>query len=321
MIKTNSSPNVVNAIAKGDSVNFAAYASKPPENPANPEILAKMVSGLSEIANVMLEFLKTAGEEKTANASDGIIYIPDAIGGLAVNLKINYSGEIVGEPSMENPAKILYPKPIKFWVNDAPFVFYPQGFAGEADVAAGAETVKKSVYVCTGDEGNWVISGTGDNRYLRNDLAMFSIFGNVVNYSSESNYIPNFPSQMTTSNTGYGISNQSKGVRARNYYIVNTLRSSDAQKFIKDLYESGAPLIIVVDMASGVNRACTKINILLKNGINTIRFEDNTITASCTYRGAPATAGRNSIRPGSASLDVTPVATPDVMPSENGENI
>ena len=321
MIKTNSSPNVVNAIAKGDSVNFAAYAPKTPENPANPEILAKMVSGLSEIANIMLDFLKTAGEEKTANASDGIIRIPDAIGGLAINLNINYSGEIVGEPSFESPAKILYSKPIKFWVNDVPFVFYPQGFEGEADVATGAEVMTKTVYVCTGEEGSWLISGTGDNRYLRNDQAMYSVFGSVVNYSAKSNYFPNYSGQISTSNTVYGISNQSKGLRARNDYIVNTLRSSDAQKFVKDLYESGIPLIVVVDMANGINRACTKINVLLKSGLNTIRFEDNTITASCTYRATPATATGNSIRPGTTTLDVDPVATPDVMPPESGENI
>lgn len=321
MIKTNSSPNVVNAIAKGDSVNFAAYAPKTPENPANPEILAKMVSGLSEIANIMLDFLKTAGEAKTANASDGIIYIPDAIGGLAVNLKINYAGEIVGEPSMENPAEIVYPRPIKFWVNDATFLFYPQGFAGEADVVTGAETVKKSVYVCTGDEDNWTVSGTGDNRYLRADGVMSTIYGSVVNYSSESNYFANFGSQMSTSNTGYGISNQAKGIRARNDYIVNTLRTADAQKFIKDLYDSGVPLIVVVDAASDVTRACTKFNVLLKSGLNTIRFDDNNIVASCTYRATPATASGNSIRPGNSTLAVDPVSTPDVMPSENGENM
>lgn len=311
--KTNSSESVLHAIRSRDIVDFSAYAPKLAENPANPAVLAEMVSGLSAIADIMLTYLQTVGEEKTVTASNGVITIPDAIGGMPTALVIPYHGEIVGEPSMDNPAEVVFPTPIRFKVNGDLYTFNPAGFAGLADVAKGTETVVKSAYVCTGTEDGWTVSGAGDSRYLRSDVGMSTIYGNVVNYSSESNYFPNFPSQMSTSNTGHGISNIGKGIRARNDYIVNTLRTADAQKFVRELYESGVPLIVVVANANGVTRNCQTINILLQPGQNVIEFEDTGIEALCTYRATPATAGLGSIRPGLDTGALTDKADTDVV--------
>lgn len=311
--KTNSSESVLHTIRSRDIVDFSAYAPKLPDNPANPAVLAEMVRGLSAIADIMLNYLQSVGDEKTVTASNGVITIPDAIGGLPISLVIPYTGEIVGTPSMDNPAEVIFPQPIRFKVNGEQYVFNPAGFAGLADVAKGAETVRKGVVVLTGQEGTWTVSGTGDNKYLRNDQGLYAIYGNVTNYTTESNYALNYNSQISASNTVFGISNQSRGVRVRNQYIIDNVTAVNASDFVQSLYESGTPLIVTVANGTGVVRQCQQINILLKSGENVIEFEDTGIVATCTYRATPATAGLGSIRPGLDTSALTDKADTDVV--------
>lgn len=311
--KTNSSESVVHAIRSRDIVDFSAYAPKLAENPANPAVLAEMVSGLSAIADIMLTYLQTVGEEKTVTASNGVITIPDAIGGMPTALVIPYHGEIVGEPSMDNPAEVIFPTQIRFKVNGDLYTFNPAGFAGLADVAKGTETVQKEAIVLTGAEDGWGVSGTGENRYLRNDTAL-QVFGTPVSASAASNYLPSYDGQITTSNSVFGVSNSARSFRARNEQILG-LTNSTAASFARGLYESGMPLIVVVNIAtSGVHvRNCQQINILLQPGQNVIEFEDTGMGAFCTYRATPATAGLGSVRPGLDTSALTDKANTDVV--------
>ena len=311
--KTNSSESVLHAIRSRDIVDFSAYAPKLAENPANPAVLAEMVSGLSAIADIMLNYLQSVGEEKTVTASNGVITIPDAIGGMPTALVIPYSGEIVGEPSFDNPADVIFPQPIRFTVNGEQYVFNPAGFAGLADVAKGTETVQKGAVVLNGSESTWTISGSGESKYLRGDQGLYGIYGNVVNYTTESNYWPNVSQQIAASNTVMGISNQSRGIRVRDQYIIDNVTTATAEDFVRGLYESGTPIIVVVENGSGVTRNCQTINILLKPGENVIQFEDSTVAAFCTYRGTPATAGLGAIRPGLDTSALTDKADTDVV--------
>lgn len=310
--KTNSSESVMHTIRSRDIVDFSAYAPKLPDNPANPAVLAEMVSGLSAIADIMLNYLQSVGEEKTVTAGNGVITIPDAIGGLPTALVIPYHGEIVGEPSFDNPADVVFPQPIRFKVNGEQYVFNPAGFAGLADVAKGSETVQKGAVVLNGSESTWTVSGNGESKYLRGDQGLYAIYGNVVNYSTNSNYFPNAPQQMTASNTIMGISNQSRGIRIRDQYIIDHVTSATAEEFIRELYETGKPIIVVVDNGNGVSRNCQQINILLRPGENVIEFEDTGIGAFCTYRATPATAGLGSVRPGLDTSALTDKADTDV---------
>lgn len=311
--KTNSSESVLHAIRSRDIVDFSAYAPKLAENPANPAVLAEMVSGLSAIADIMLTYLQTVGEEKTVTASNGVITIPDAIGGMPTALVIPYYGEIVGEPSMDNPAEVVFPTPIRFTVNGEQYVFMPAGFAGLADVAKGTETVQKEAIVLTGAEEGWGVSGTGENRYLRNDAAL-QVYGTPVSATAASNYLPSYDGQITTSNSVFGVSNSSRSFRARNEQILG-LTNSTAASFARELYETGTPLIVIVNITTtGAHvRNCQQINILLKPGQNVIEFEDSTVAAFCTYRGTPATAGLGAIRPGLDTSALTDKADTDVV--------
>lgn len=311
--KTNSSESLLHTIRSRDIVDFSGYAPKLPDNPANPAVLAEMVSGLSAIADIMLNYLQSVGEEKTVTASNGMITIPDAIGGLPTALMIPYHGEIVGTPSMDNPAEVVFPHPIRFKVNGEQYGFNPAGFAGLADVAKGTETVQKEAIVLTGAEEGWSVSGTGENRYLRNDAAL-QVYGTPVSATAASNYLPSYDGQITTSNSGFGVSNSARSFRARNEQILG-LTNSTAASFVQKLYESGTPLIVVVNIAtSGVYvRNCQQINILLQPGQNVIEFEDTGIGASCAYRATPATAGLGSIRPGLDTSALTDKAGTDVV--------
>lgn len=311
--KTNSSESVLHTIRSRDIVDFSAYAPKLAENPANPAVLAEMVSGLSAIADIMLNYLQSVGEEKTVTASNGVITIPDAIGGLPTALVIPYHGEIVGEPSFDNPAEVIFPQPIRFKVNGEQYVFSPAGFAGSADVAKGSETVQKGAVVLNGSESTWTVYGNGESKYLRGDQGLYAIYGNVVNYTTESNYFPNAPQQMTASNTIMGVSNQSRGIRIRDQYIIDHVSAATANDFVRGLYEAGKPIIVVVENGSGVSRHCQQINILLQPGQNVIEFEDTAIEASCTYRATPATAGLGSVRPGLDTSALTDKADTDVV--------
>ena len=311
--KTNSSESVLHAIRSRDIVDFSAYAPKLAETPANPTVLAEMVSGLSAIADIMLTYLQSVGEEKTVTASNGVITIPDAIGGLPTALVIPYHGEIVGTPSMDSPAEVIFPTPIRFAVNGELYTFTPGGFAGVADVAKGTETVQKEAIVLTGAEEGWGVSGTGENRYLRNDTAL-QVYGTPVSASAASNYLPSYDGQITTGNSVFGVSNSSRSFRARNEQILG-LTNSTAASFARELYESGTPLIVVVNISTtGAHvRNCQQINILLQPGQNVIEFEDTGIGAFCTYRGTPATAGLGSIQPGLDTSALTNKADTDVV--------
>lgn len=311
--KTNSSESVVHAIKSRDIVDFSAYAPDLPRNPADPVVLAEMVKGLSAIADIMLNYLQSVGEEKTVTASNGVITIPDAIGGMPTALVIPYHGEIVGEPSFDNPADVIFPQPIRFTVNGEQYTFNPAGFAGLADVAKGTETVQKGAVVLNGSESTWTVSGTGESKYLRGDQGLYGIYGNVVNYTTESNYWPNVSQQIAASNTVMGISNQSRGIRVRDQYIIDNVTAATAASFVRELYESGKPIIVVVENGSGVTRNCQTINILLKPGQNVIEFEDTAIEASCTYRGTPATAGLGAIQPGLDTRALINKADTDVV--------
>lgn len=311
--KTNSSESVIHAIKSRDIVDFSAYAPDLPRNPADPVVLAEMVHGLSAIADILLTYLQSVGEEKTVTASNGVITIPDAIGGLPTALVIPYHGEIDGAPSMDNPAEVISPTPIRFKVNGEEYVFHPAGFAGLADVAKGTETVQKEAIVLTGAEEGWSVSGTGENRYLRNDTAL-QVFGTPVSASAASNYLPSYDGQITTTNNVFGVSNSARSFRARNAEILE-LTNATAASFARKLYESGTPLIVVVNIStSGTNaRQCQQINILLKPGQNVIEFEDSTVAAFCTYRATPATAGLGSIQPGLDTSALTNKADTDVV--------